>query len=289
MDTPAAEVQLDEALITRLVGEQHPDLAGPVRIVASGWDNVVARLGDDLSVRLPRRAMAAPLVENEARWLPVLAPLLSVPIPEPVRVGRPARDYPWTWVITPWFEGVAVTELPVARRRQIAGELGAAQSPLHVCAAIEAPVNPLRGVPLADRAEAFREQIPRVERGDELLMVFEEGLAAQPWEGPEVWVHGDPHPGNLLAQADDRLAAVLDFGDLTAGDPATDLAIAWLAFDAEGRDAYKAAHYPVDDATWLRARAWAAGLTSAFLLFSDDNPAMAEIGRHGLAEVLSGT
>ncbi|MEO6605045.1 MAG: phosphotransferase, partial [Aeromicrobium sp.] len=88
--------------------------------------------------------------------------------------------------------------------------------------------------------------------------------------------------------ADDGLAALIDFGDLTAGDPATDLAIAWLAFDAEGRAAYRAAHYPVDDATWLRARAWAAALTCALLLFSDDNPEMAAIGRHGLTEVLSG-
>ncbi len=289
MDTPAAELQIDEALIARLVEEQHPDLAGPVRIVANGWDNVVARVGDNLSVRLPRRALAAPLVEHEARWLPVLAPLLPVPIPAPIRVGRPTADYPWTWVIAPWFEGVAVTELPVQRRRFIAAELGAAQSPLHVCAAIDAPENPVRGVPLAMRAEFFREQIPRVERGNELLRVFEEGLEAEPWTGPEVWVHGDPHPGNLVANVDDHLAAVIDFGDLTAGDPATDLAIAWLAFDVEGRDAYKSAHYPMDDASWVRARAWAAALASAFLLFSDDNPAMAAIGRHGLTEVLSGS
>ncbi|MEO6606517.1 MAG: phosphotransferase, partial [Aeromicrobium sp.] len=168
MDTPAAEVEIDEALITRLVEAQHPDLAGPVRIVASGWDNVVARLGDELAVRLPRRAMAAPLVEHEARWLPVLAPLLRVPIPAPVRVGHLTGDYPWTWVITPWFEGVPVTALPVQRRRQIAAELGAAQSPLHVCAAIEAPANSVRGGPLATREAMIREQATQVERGDEL-------------------------------------------------------------------------------------------------------------------------
>ncbi len=289
MDTPAAEVAIDEALIARLVAAQHPDLLGDVRIVANGWDNVVARLGDEHLVRMPRRALSAPLVEHEARWLPVLAPLLPVPIPVPVRVGSPTDEYPWTWVISPWLPGIPLTAVFVADRRALAADLGRAHSALHVRASIDAPANPVRGVPLVEREAVAREGFAQLERGAELATVLDDGLAAEPWTGPDVWIHGDPHPGNLLATADGRLAAMIDFGDLTAGDPATDLAIAWLAFDAEGRAAYSAAHSPVDDATWRRARAWAAILAAAFVLQSDDDPAMAAIGHHGVVEVLEGT
>ncbi len=92
---PAAEVAVDDGLVRRLLDEQHPDLAGlRLRLLANGWDNVVYRLGGELCVRLPRRQVAAVLVEHEQRWLPQLAPRLSLPIPAPLRVGAPADGYP---------------------------------------------------------------------------------------------------------------------------------------------------------------------------------------------------
>jgi aminoglycoside phosphotransferase (APT) family kinase protein len=97
-------------------------------------------------------------------------------------------------------------------------------------------------------------------------------------------VAGDPHPGNVLIEHG-RVSAVLDFGDITAGDPATDLAIGWLGFDASGRaefaQAYAAEHGPDDD-TWQRARGWALCLGLALLANSDDNPALAAVGRHAI-------
>ena len=71
-------------------------------------------------------------------------------------------------------------------------------------------------------------------------------------------------------------------------DPATDLAIAWTAFDREARAAYREELAP-DDATWLRARAWAAVLASALLEHSDDSPEHAAIGEHTVAQLASDT
>src|SRR3954454_12916564 len=103
---PAAEVDVDEALVRRLLAEQCPELVGrPLRLVAFGWDNVVYRLGDDLVVRLPRRQIAAALIEHEQGWLPQLAMPLPLPIPAPVFPGRPGSGYPWNWSVTPWFDG----------------------------------------------------------------------------------------------------------------------------------------------------------------------------------------
>ena len=58
---PGAEIDVDEALVRSLLAEQHPDLARlSVVKVDAGWDNTLWRLGDELLVRLPRRAVAAP-------------------------------------------------------------------------------------------------------------------------------------------------------------------------------------------------------------------------------------
>ncbi|GMA25795.1 hypothetical protein GCM10025864_35540 [Luteimicrobium album] len=86
----------------------------------------------------------------------------------------------------------------------------------------------------------------------------------------------------------DELAAVVDFGDVTGGDPASDLATAWLSFDAAGHTAFRAAYAQTggaDDATWVRARAWAASLALALLAYPDAHPLMAEVGRHAVARL----
>ena len=74
---PAAEVVVDAALVRALLAEQHPDLAElPLAELGSGWDNQLFRVGDALTVRLPRRELGAELILAEQRWLPELAPAL---------------------------------------------------------------------------------------------------------------------------------------------------------------------------------------------------------------------
>jgi aminoglycoside phosphotransferase (APT) family kinase protein len=89
------------------------------------------------------------------------------------------------------------------------------------------------------------------------------------------------------------IAAVIDFGDITAGDPATDLSAAWMLLDAGSRgtfqDTYRAAaRYPVGAGTWARARGWALALALVFLAHSADHPVLAAIGRRTLSAALDG-
>ena len=86
------------------------------------------------------------------------------------------------------------------------------------------------------------------------IEVWEAALATT-WQNPPVWVHGDISPSNLLLRKG-QLSGVIDFGQLTAGDPACDLAIAWTLFENESRKIFRA-HLPLDDGTWARGRAWA--------------------------------
>lgn len=127
----------------------------------------------------------------------------------------------------------------------------------------------------------------RVDGAAHLEALWSDAVAAAPWPGPPVWLHGDPHPANLLV-AEDRLVALLDLGDLTAGDPATDLATAWLTFDSVGRATFRdrlVERGAVDDATWRRARGWAVVMTTAMLRRPSDE-AIAAVGRQALAQLL---
>jgi len=296
MNTPAADIDVDAGLVRRLIRAQHDDLAGPLTLIANGWDNVLYRLGDDLCVRLPRRRVAAELILNEQRWLPVLAGHVNVPIPVPVRTGVPSREYPWAWTITRWFEGRPAADVAVADRGAIAIALAEFMAGLHTPAPADAPVNPVRGVPLASRGGAVRQRLATgaIPRAGELRQIWEGLLAVPPRAGPPLWLHGDPHPANfLLAPGPDGrgmgLSAVLDFGDLTGGDPATDLAAAWLVFGPDDRAAFRA-HLDrltgTDPGTWQRARGWALSLGTAIAVNSGDNPRMAAIAGHALDQVL---
>jgi aminoglycoside phosphotransferase (APT) family kinase protein len=282
---PAAEVAVDEALVRALLASQFPAWADvPLAPLAFGWDNAVLRLGDELLVRLPRREAAAELVEHEQRWLPVLAPTLPLPVPAPVAVGRPGCGYPWSWSVVPWLPGVVAESAGSFDLAGAAVALGQFVLALgSVDAPADAPVNPYRGVPLADRAEVTSERMSVLGVGADVRAAWRELVAVPAWSGRPRWLHGDLHPANLLVDGG-RLSAVIDFGDVCAGDPATDLAVAWMLFPEAEREVFRRVVAPDDD-TWARGRGWALSLALAILASSADNPLMAGIGRRTLAAV----
>jgi aminoglycoside phosphotransferase (APT) family kinase protein len=288
---PSAEPQIGVPLVTRLVAEEFPHLAQhPLHSPAEGWDNVIFRLGGHLAVRLPRREVAVPLAENEHRWLPGIGERVSIPVPVPLLTGRPTAYYPWPWSIVSWIDGASVGGMPVASRTALAASLAEYIGELHRTAPADAPRNPVRGVPLASRDAAVMSRLSgsAVPRSGELLPLWERLRLTEVWRGKPLWLHGDLHPGNLLA-SEGNLTGVIDFGDLTAGDPATDLATAWLTFDSAGREAFLArlpAAYRSDTALLDRSRGWALSLATAFATLSDDNPAMAATGAHAIDQVL---
>jgi aminoglycoside phosphotransferase (APT) family kinase protein len=292
---PAAEVEVSPDLVRRLLAAQHPDLSGlHVEVMSNGWDNLICRLGGELLVRLPRRAAAAKLVEHEQRWLPVLAPRLPLPVPAPVRAGRPGLGYPWAWSVVPFLPGQIAARHPPADLLAAAASLGGFLGALHAPAPADAPVNPFRGVPLADRGALVAEHLSAlggsVDRAA-VLDVWQAALATPAWDRPPVWLHGDLHPANILVHRG-SISAVIDFGDITSGDPAGDLSVAWMLLPAECHDAFRDAYgaagqHPAGAELWARARGWALALSLVFLANSADNPMIAGIGQRTLSAVLA--
>ncbi|MEW2449374.1 aminoglycoside phosphotransferase family protein [Streptomyces parvulus] len=257
MSPTEAEITAD--LIRVLLKEQHPDLAElPVTLGARGWDNQVWRLGDDLAVRLPWATRSADeLLLKEHTWLPALAPHLPLPVPVPQRLGAPSERFPRPWIVTTWVAGTPADRAPATRADDAAETLAAFLTALHRPAPAGAPAGRGRAGPLADRAEGFAGQLAKatelglLDDPEAVRAVWEDALAAPPWDGPALWVHADLHPANVLT-ADGTFCGVIDFGDLCAGDPASDLAAAWVLLPDGADGAFHDACPPSPDAATLR-------------------------------------
>lgn len=287
-DSPSAEYSLDEDGVRALLRTAAPQLADlPLSLFAAGWDNAMWRLGVDLVVRLPRRALAVSLITNEQRALPEIGPALAalgIRTPIPVLSGVPNDAFPRPWSVVPWIDGSPALASSRVANSSWAPRLAEALRSLHAAAPGDAPRNPVRGRALKTRDDAMRPRLDALSTRSALRDAWAAGLAAAP-SAERVWIHGDLHPGNILVH-EGSLTALIDFGDVTVGDPAYDLASAWLLFDAPGRQAFRAATgHRYDDATWVRARAWAAYIALMLLTQSDDRPDHLAVGQSTAAEL----
>ncbi|MFF4249048.1 aminoglycoside phosphotransferase family protein [Streptomyces sp. NPDC001822] len=218
-----------------------------------------------MAARLPRTPWAAGQVEQDATWLPRLAPQLPLAVPEPVAIGNPGEGYPFSWGVYRWLDGEAfqldLLSDPAQAAADLAGFICSLQSVDTTGAPAPAEDPFSRGTALAPRDALFREALDELR--DEydtglVLAAWEASLAAAPWGGAPVWIHGDLLPGNLLV-AKGRLSAVIDFATLRAADPAGDLLAAWYAFTGESRRVFRDG-LGVGDDTWARGRGWALSL-----------------------------
>ena len=116
--------------------------------------------------------------------------------------------------------------------------------------------------------------------------VWADAVAAPDWAGPALWLHGDLHAANVLVH-DGRLSGVIDFGDLTSGDPATDLAVAWIMFDEPHRATFRQRAGQVDSATWTRAEGWALAFGVGVFANSPSGSRLHRMGERTLAAVLT--
>ena len=254
-------------VVRRLIAEQFPAWAGlPVAPVdLDGWDNTTFRLGSDLSVRLPSHEAYVPQVDKEQRWLPVLAPQLPLPIPQPLARGERSAVFPRPWSVYRWHEGAPATVERVRDLDACAADLARFLSALY---AVDGEGGPApgphsfgRGGPVSAWDGDVRAAIEALAGLDVVdtaatTATWEAALVADGVPTPPVWVHGDVTGANLLVDEDGRLCAVIDFGCSAVGDPACDLTVAWTLFSGSSRAAFRSG-LDVDDATWARARGWA--------------------------------
>ena len=304
---PPADLPVDlrriELLCARLRPEEGVELeaiswAIGMRPLGEGWDNVLWPIGTlqgrPLVLRVARRRASRALLGREVTVLRRLRGLgTSLPMGLP-RVIATAEDA----VVVEWIEGATVAETDRAVQAEAAEDLAAMLATIHSGPAPEVGRNPVRGVPLETRADAFRADLDRAR----LLTAdarraerrWRAGLAAEPWQGRELLLHGDPHPGNVVIPpaTSAEPPTLIDWGDTTRGDPASDLGALLLhAPSAALLEAYRrrAAWIGIeDDATWealqARAWAWASRMALSLVLAYPDAHELGRIGRRLLED-----
>ncbi len=267
---------LDEVPVRVALAAAFPALpVGSCRFVGEGWDSSVWGVDGALLFRFPKRPEVARALAREIALLPLLAPRLPLPIPRFSHLapaGAPT-DPALPFVGYPPLPGVPLDAAPgwPDPPASLLAALGRFLRALHdfpVARAVAA------GVPLNDRAAwraAWADRMARIlarpasfadaaarGRFTELRAAF---LAELDREGcPFVLTHHDFAPEHVLATPDGtRLAGIIDWGDVSIGDPALDFA--GLARDERDPrlltmlDAYGAA-----DPGFARRAAWYARL-----------------------------
>src|SRR5690606_26183592 len=114
-------------LARRLLAERGAEWAVlPLRQVTHhGTVHDVYRVGDDLSLRLPRTAWAAAQAEKEARLVALLAPHVTLRLPVVHALGRPTSFYPYGWSVQSWLPGHDLVGRDLADDVALAADLAA--------------------------------------------------------------------------------------------------------------------------------------------------------------------
>ncbi|MDN5248464.1 MAG: aminoglycoside phosphotransferase family protein [Wolbachia endosymbiont of Tyrophagus putrescentiae] len=252
-------------LAKELIEQQFPQWAElyirPVEF--SGIDNRTFHLGEEMLIRLPSSENYALQAPKEQKWLKVLAPHVSLSIPEPVAMGQPSKHYPWNWSIYKWINGksanmVSINELDL---QTIAFQLARFLNKLHKINAEGGPSaglhNYWRGGHAAVYDKQTRSSIKKLKNiidTKTAIAVWERAISSK-WDRSPVWVHGDLASSNIIVK-EGSLTGIIDFGCMGIGDPACDLVIAYTLLRNESRRIFKENLY-LDTDTWARARGWA--------------------------------
>jgi aminoglycoside phosphotransferase (APT) family kinase protein len=264
-----AEITVGEALARRLIGEQFPELEQrSMRLLGEGWDNTVWLVDDRWTFRFPRRSVVVQGIENEMAYLPRLAPLLPLPIPNPTFLGRPSEAFEWPFFGCPFLPGreLADAELSEEARGGLGRPLGEFLRELHdVDLDADLPVDPVRRAEMAFRVPRAADRIAEVERlglwrAPPLVEDILDAARNLPTPEPSAIVHGDLHLRHLLVADTGEPTAVIDWIDLCRNDPCVDLVLYWCALPPEGRAEFRAGYGPLNEEQLLRGRVLALDL-----------------------------
>ena len=263
----------------------------PITAVRSaGTDNALFRVGADAVVRLPLLPDAGAERRSHlerAQWRAArIAPLLPVAVPTPLGLGEPGPGYPGHWSAWSWIEGTVAAPAALGASIAFAGDLAGLVRAFHAIDAEGATWDGAsRGGPLATRDGDVRESLALCADLLEvapITVAWERCLDVGGPPGPDVSIHADLMPGNLLV-ADGRLAALIDLEGCCVGDPAVDLMPAWNLLAPPARAAFRRG-LAVDDATWERGRGWAiCQAIVALPYYVETNPSLAATARRTLA------
>lgn len=273
-----AVVALDEVIGREIVLQQFPEYTDhPVRKLGEGWDNLCLQFGEEIVFRLPKRQLAAELIQKEAKWLDRV-PVLSLPVPRLAHIGESNKAYPYGFIGVTYLSGVPM-DVALKERGEfsdnewltIAENLGTFLKELHSIAPAKwsewiglddlAKASPERNLSLIHKWAAHLESLdissdlPIDLRKIAALVETAERLVDELGAGrSEVAViHGDLY-GRHVLMGKNSLVGVIDWGDVRVGDPAVDLSSLYIMLAPQHRQTALAAYGQVREQTLKLAK-----------------------------------
>ena len=210
-------------------------------------------------------------MRREIAVLPELAPLLPIPVPAPVFVGRPADGFPWPFFGSELLTGRELGEaaLDDHARVEIGRSLARFLRRLHDAeVTYELPGDGNRRADMSVRVPKTREQLEELEAAGLWqrpafvggLLEAAEGL---PPSDAVAVVHGDLHFRQVLVGDGATPTGVIDWVDVCRSDPAIGLSMLWSYLPRQGREAFLSEYGAVRDDQLVRARVIALSLSAA--------------------------
>ncbi|NOU92476.1 phosphotransferase [Paenibacillus sp. LMG 31456] len=285
----AAEQIVTNDVALELISTQFPELVPvTVKLIGEGFDNTVYQVNEQYVFRFPRRSIAVDLLLVECALLPHLYSLgLPLAVSEPVFIGKPEERYLWPFAGYRFIVGESPGVITVEQRMQSALPLAQFLSMLHrfpVAKAKELGVpNDLLG--RLDLTKRLSQVDSNMNKAMELglwsdrrvLDVFLSSLG----DGENIkesgnssftqcLVHGDLHIRNVLADDNQLISGVIDWGDVHIGHPAVDLSFVYSYLPWEGRRMFFSIYGEADTATLKLARFRSIHISLLLLLYGYD-------------------
>lgn len=257
----SAERSLTPEEAEGIISMQFPQLAPlNINILGEGFDNTVFMVNKQYVFRFPRRKVAVELLETERKLLPQLVRMLKMPIPEPVFLGMPTTNYPWTFTGYKSVKGITPGVLTIEHRKQSAGALAEFLKSLHSFPVDQAhrlgvPFDEYYRLSIEKRKCRLEENIEKAIQGNLLpeqqnaIMEYANSLEDIKVSPIKMLVHGDLHFRNVVIDDEGLISGVIDWGDTHIGHPAVDLSIVYSFLPSDSRDQFFDIYGQIDEET----------------------------------------
>ena len=233
--------------------------------------------------------------------MPAIADRLTSAVACPQRIGQPTTDFSWPFAGYPLISGVELCQAaPATNRRLIlAEELGEFLRSLHSVSSEEAmqlgaPRDTIGRLDIERRSKQAREHLTKaaalgiIDSPDRWERLLDRLLPLCRPPVTNCLVHGDLYSRHVIVDApgddDARLAGIIDWGDVHAGDSSADLACAWSLFDAAGRRRLLECYGKVSSETQALARVRAISHSSVCAVYGRESsiPALEQASRDAI-------
>ncbi len=278
-NTFSADIEVNEVIINNVLNEQFGLRPNTIKLLSEGFDNAVYLINNHLVFRFPRRARSVDLILREVNLLPKLEKLLSVKIPKPIFLSIGGESFKYPFYGYEHLPGNAGSQLSLSKseHRAFAYVLGDFLKQVH-----NLDPSIIAHDPTFDRTdfarlllifqshfEAMQDAYDLNKYDDKIEKIIQLACDSRATSFPRVVVHGDLYHRHLIFN-NNKLTAVIDWGEICLSTVAVDLILLWQFLPKEAHEDFFSAYGDVPQSMLHYARFLALFYAVALLRVGSD-------------------